>query len=257
MRDSVLDPRWLAEQMRLNPARKLDNGLMFSGPVRLTFTNIFKPKEPNKRRSNGDNDGSVGKYGCAILWPLGADLRAFEKEWYEAARLAFPKNWDANGRSVGLHSPFHDQIEKTVGLEPYRGYTPGAIYLNTTSNRRPQVVDINMNPIIDESRVYPGVWAYVSLNTYDYSNNKMGIGFGLQSIMLIADDTVLGGGSSDPRKDFAGVTITAQSNIADKFNTAPVQGAAASASIMPSGGFVGHPGGLPVQPLPMTVDDLM
>ena len=67
--------------------------------------------------------------------------------------------------------------------------------------------------------------------------------------MLIADDTRLGGAGSDPRKDFAAVTIMASSNVADKFNSAPVM-SQQSQTVMPPGGFIGSPGGLPVQALP-------
>jgi hypothetical protein len=254
MRDSTLDPRWLAEQMRLNPPKKLDNGNIFSGPVRLAFPNVFKPREA--KAGNPASESSAGKFGATVLFPLGTDFRIFAEEWTRAAREAFPKNWTPDGKPMGLHSPFHDQAEKTVGVKPLTGFTPGAIYMNVSSQYKPQVVDGNMNLIIDESRVYAGVWAFLSLNVYKYVNLKTGIGFGLQSVMIIADDTKLAGSGSDPRQDFAGITITAQSNVAEKFNNAPVLGQTAPASIMPTGGFVGATGPLPTQPLPVDVNDL-
>jgi len=251
MKDSTIDPRWLSEQMRANPPRRLENGNLFTGPVRLAFPNLFKPREA---RPNTPDDSSAGKFGASLLFPPGTDFRLFHDEWMRSAREAFPKNF-VNGQAVGLHSPFHDQAEKVAGVKPLQGYTPGAIYFNVSSNFKPQIVDPNMNPIVDETRVYPGVWAFVSLNIYKYSNKKTGIGFGLQSVMIIADDTRLGGAGSDPRKDFGGVTIMATSNVADKFNSAPVMGQQ-STPVMPSGGFIGQPGGLPVQALP-SADDLM
>jgi hypothetical protein len=248
MRDSTLNPQWLAEQMRVNPPRNKGDGFLFSGPVRLTFPNLFKP-----RVGKDAPEGDEGKFGASLLFPLGTNFQVFHDAWLAAAKEAFPRNF-VNGQATGLHVPFHDQAEKTVGVKPLMGYTPGAVFFNTSSKFKPAVVDMNMNPIVDESRVYPGVWAFVTLNVYKYSNRKTGIGFGMQNVMIIADDTRLGGGGSDPAKDFAGITITAQSNVADKFMTAPVAGAAAG--IMPSGGFVGSPGQLPVQPLPVTAEDL-
>lgn len=253
IKDSILDPRWIAEQMRVNPPKRLDNGNIFSGPVRLTFPNLLAPREAKK---GGDEDGSSGKFGAALLFPPGTDFQIFQEEWIREAKSAFPKNW-IDGQPTGLHAPFHDQAEKTVGHKPLLGYTPGAIYFNTTSSFKPQIVDANMNPVVDKTRIYPGVWAFVSLNVYHYSNKKTGVGFGLQSVMLIADDTRLGGGGSDPHKDFGGITITAASNVADKFNTALVIGQGTAPNIMPSGGFVGNPGHLAVQALPATADDLM
>ena len=247
MKDSTIDPRWLAEQMRVNPPSRLENGNLFSGPVRLAFPNLFKPREAKGQQQTGD-----GKYGAALLFPLGTNMALFNQAWIAAAKEKFPKNWDNNGNPIGLHLPFHDQKEKAFGPKPLAGYTPGAITFNISSQFKPQIVDINMNPIVEEGRVYPGVWAFISMNAYAYGppQPKSGVSFGLQSVMIIADDQKLGGGGSDPRQDFKNITMTAQSNIAEKFNTAPATSVGGTASVMPSGGFVGNPGQLPVQPLP-------
>jgi len=255
-KDSTLDPRWLAEQMRVNPPRLLANGNIFSGPVRLAFPNLFKARAAQGQLGQGQS--GVEKFGAALLFPLQTDMTLFSQSWTKAAREAFPKNWDAQGNPVGLHLPFHDQKEKSLGVKPLAGYTPGAITFSVTSQFKPQVVDINMNPIVDEARVYPGVWAFVAMNVYKYGppQPKTGIAFGLQSVMIIADDQKLGGGGSDPRKDFANITMTAQSNIAEKFDNAPVntnpgQGA------MPGGGFVGTAGNLPTHALPDSAEEFM
>ncbi len=243
-KDSTIDPRWLGEQMRVNPPRMLQNGNIFSGPVRLAFPNLFEP-----RAAQGNQGEGKSKFGAALLFPLGADMTLFSQTWTKAAKEAFPKHWDASGNPVGLHIPFHDQREKAFGAKPLAGYTPGAITFNVTSNFKPQVVDVQMNPIVDEARVYPGVWAFVSMNVYKYGppQPKTGIAFGLQSIMIIADDQKLGGGGSDPRQDFANITMTAQSDIAKKFDNAPVQNTTGGgAGIMPGGGFVGQAGTLPL-----------
>jgi hypothetical protein len=260
MKDSTLDQRWLAEMIQRNPPSKTANGNITTGPVRLAFPNIFKPSD----RKN-DNGEPSGKYGATILFPFGVNLSLFDQEWNRVARQEFPKNWDANGRPVGLHSPFHDQIDKTVGVKTYAGFTPGAVYVNISSNYKPQVVDANMNPIVDESRVYGGVWAIVSVNVYSYfpkkgQAGKTGVGFGLQSVVIIADDQKLGGQGSDPRQDFAGISITATSDIASRMGglTGTPVGGAAPSSIMPAGGYVGQAGVLPVQglPAPVSVEDL-
>ena len=241
MRDSKLPESWIREQMIKNPPSLRPNGNIFSGPVRLCFPNLFKAQVPK--------DGGEAKFGADLLFPIGTDMGLFARIWIEQARAAFPERWQGN-QPIGLHSPFHDQVEKTVGPKPYQGYTPGAIHFTTSSKFKPIVVDSNMDPITDEARVYPGVWAFVALNYYSYKNKKIGIGFGLQTVMLIAGDTRLGGGGGDPAKDFAGVTITAQSDVAAKFD---------AAGVMPAGGHVGTTGRLPTQALPaaeLTIADL-
>lgn len=250
MKDSNLDPRWLAEMMQRNPIQQTPNGNFTTGPVRLAFPSLFKPSDRKK-----DDGSPSGKYGATILFPFGAKLDVLAAEWHRKAREEFPQNW-SNGQPVGLHSPFHDQVEKTVGVKSYAGFTPGAIFMKISSNYKPQVVDGAMNPIVDESRVYGGVWAIVSVNAYGYKPGKgqagkTGIGFGLQSVVIIADDQKLGGQGSDPRADFAGISISATSDIAGKMGSLPgVAAGGAPASIMPGGGFVGQPGVLPIQGLP-------
>ena len=258
MKDSNVSEAWIAEQMRTNPPRLLPNGNVFSGPVRLSFANIFKPGKPNE-------EGGEGKFGASLLFPPGTDFTVFNAVWLKAAKEGFPQNWDAQGQPVGLHSPFHRQDEKAIGPKPMAGYTPGAIYFACTSKFQPPVVDGTVPPrqvgdktefvtVTDESRAYSGVWAFVTVNTFKYGppRPKKGIAFGLQTVMLIADDTKLGGGGGNPTTDFAGVTITATANVAEKFGALP-GGAPPMAGpvggIMPAGGHVGVPGNLPVQPL--------
>jgi len=252
-KDSIINAQWLADMMRANPPKILENGNVLSGMVRLAFPNLFKPRAASNNNQQG-GDGGAGKFGAALLFPPGADMTLFSQVWTKAAREAFPQNWDPQGQPIGLHIPFHDQREKAFGVKPLAGYTPGAITFNVSSQFKPQVVDANMNPIVDEARVYAGVWAIVAMNVYKYGKPqpKTGIGFGMQSVMIVADDTKLGGGGSDPRKDFGGITISATSDVASKFGAAASVSGVPS-SVMPSGGFVGSVGGLPVQALP--IDD--
>src|SRR5690606_14872529 len=52
--------------------------------------------------------------------------------------------------------------------------------------------------------VYPGVWAICAINRYTFNDpRKKGVAFGLQSVMIIGDDTALGGGAPDPSKTMA------------------------------------------------------
>lgn len=248
MKDSTIDPNWIREQMRANPPSVRPNGNVFTGPVRLSFVNLFKPGKPG-------TDGGEGKFGAALLFPPGTDMKLFADTWTREARAAFPNNWDPNGNPIGLHSPFHDQAEKAYAAKPLAGYTPGAIFFNVSSKFKPVVVDASQNLVVEESKAYPGVWAFCALNVYSYKNKKIGIGFGLQTVMLIADDSKLAGGGGNPQADFGNVQISAQTNMAAKFDALPqpAQGGT-PAGIMPSGGYQGQQGNLPVQGLPN--DDL-
>jgi hypothetical protein len=59
---------------------------------------------------------------------------------------------------------------------------------------RPEIVDININPILNQSEVYSGMYARVSLNFFPYdSNGKKGIGCGLGPVQKLEDGEPLAG----------------------------------------------------------------
>ena len=120
--------------------------------------------------------------------------------------------WADAGTPKGpkLKSPFKDQAD----MLRYDGYNEGGVFLSPTSDRQPVVVDANGVVVTDSSRVYPGVWAVCTLRpyTYDKGVNK-GTSFGLQSVMLVADDKNLGGGGESIADAFAGVSLDIDSDV--------------------------------------------
>jgi len=123
-------------------------------------------------------------------------------------------------QAAGIESPWHDQMKKA---HQYKGYTPGAWFFNVGTYFQPRIVDTAMNDIIDPKRVYPGVWAILAVNPYEYGKikrqgpTKKGVSFGLQSTVIIGDDEVLGGGGVDPKKAFAGINIQANVDVGKAF----------------------------------------
>lgn len=220
MKDSQMTDDWLRRVVEANPITVLPSGYIRTCPVRLAFPALFQPFKSKK----GDDPGKKPSYGAALLFPPGAEAGirdVFYAAWLKEAQRAFPKNFGTDGQPFGLHWPFHPAAEK----QNQNGYTPGLYYLDSSSQFKPPVVDTAMNPIVDESRVYPGVWAFVSLNVYTYNNKKTGVGFGIQSVMLIADDTKLYTAGGDPNKDFAGVSVDSSFNPSAAFGAAPGPGA--------------------------------
>ena len=61
------------------------------------------------------------------------------------------------------------------------------------ADRPPFVVDEYVQPILDPTKMYSGVWANVSVTFFAYSNaGKKGIGCGLNGVQRLRDDTPLG-----------------------------------------------------------------
>lgn len=248
VRDSIVGDAWIQQtaaacpvQRVIDPKTGQPNGDILTGPVRIAFDNLFTLPQAKQGQSEP-------KYGCAILFTPYADFSILYEEYYKLCGQNFPEYYDAqSGQYHGLQSPFHDQAEKAR----FGGFTPGLVYMNVTSKYKPPIVDSRGNPIVDPSKVYPGVWAICSLNPYPYGKNppqpKKGAAFGLQSIMLIGDDTRFGGGQPDTQATFKGVNVQApitRPNI----GSMPQGGAPTPAAGIP--GYTAPGGGLPQPGMP-------
>jgi len=230
MKDSKIAPDWVQRMVAANPLTKQPDGTFRSMPVRLAFVHLMKPN-PNNKNDDG-TPKATPTYEVTALCPPGSMEQLQAVLWpeiYALLRQEFPHNIDPQGKPFGLHQPgWRDQGEK----QQYTGYTPGLPFLRMTTQYKPQIVDPAMNPIVDENRVYAGVWALLNFNIYTFGKNpprpKKGVSFGLQGVMLIADDSKLAGGAPDPATQFAGVNVDA------KFDPAGQFGAGASpSSFMP------------------------
>lgn len=214
---SNMTPEWIANTLKRFPIteildeRGVPTGNYRTCVVRGSFLNIFersKPIPPN----------TEGKFGANLLFPMGVDYSLLAKVAGQTAKERWPQAGTPQGPK--LKSPFKDGGEMTK----YEGYQPGMMFLTVTADRQPAFVDQRMAPITDPEKAYPGAWYIASIRpfAYDKQVNK-GVSFGLQSLMFVADDKNLGGGGSNPNRDFAGISITSDVNPSDAFGAAQAQ----------------------------------
>ena len=233
VRDSIVGDAWIQQTAQAVPIQYVmdektgqPTGDILTGPVRLAFDTLFELPQPSAKMENP-------KYGAALLFTPLADFGLLYEKYNEVCAAEFREHYDAqSGQYYGLHSPFRDQSEKAK----FGGFTPGSVFMTCTSKYKPPVVDVRGNPIVDQSKVYPGVWAICAVNAYAYKDaRKKGIGFGLQSVMIIGDDTKFGGGAPDPTKTFKGVggAIQAPSIAPGALGNMPQGGAPAPQPGMP------------------------
>ena len=70
-------------------------------------------------------------------------------------------------------------------------------FINANSSSAPEIVDKSLNPILNRSEVYSGVYARASINFYAFnSNGNRGIACGLGNIQKVRDGEPLGGKTS-------------------------------------------------------------
>jgi len=255
MRDSIVGDAWIQQVAQQCPVQRLVNketgqptGDYLTGPVRLSWISVFEPAKPRPGQT------SEPKYQATLLFTPFVDTRPLFEEYNAILQRSFQSYYDArSGQFLGLESPFHDQAAKAR----FSGYTPGLLTINTKSKFKPAIIDARFNPIVDTKRVYPGVWAICSINAYPYGVNppqpKKGVGFGLQSIMIIGDDTNIGEGGSDPRETFSGVNVSApivRPDFSQGMPTGQQQGLGVQAIQQPQGFMPQQPQGFAPQAQP-------
>ncbi|MNW60082.1 hypothetical protein D3C74_380410 [compost metagenome] len=78
--------------------------------------------------------------------------------------------------------------------EPFGPECKGHWVLTASSKQQQAIVDVNLNPIINQTEVYSGMYARVNINFFPFSSNgNRGVGAGLGPVQKLADGGPLGG----------------------------------------------------------------
>ena len=174
-----------------------------TGKVRLSYAHLTTPY---KSQLADENDKA--KYSVTLLIPKADRVT---KAKIDAAIQAAGEKALANGRFKKgtpidkLPSPVHDgDGYKADGYTEYGPECKGMWVLTASSADQPRVVDLNLNPILDSTEIYSGMWARVGLDFFGYNNRKQGIGCGLGNVQKVADDEPLGAERASVESDFGG-----------------------------------------------------
>ncbi len=162
-----------------------------TGEVRLSYVHLFKPYAAMQ--------GQEEKYSCTILVPkTDTDTMARINAAIEAAKQrGISDKWNGQCPPI-VPTPVYDGD----GVRPSDGMEFGpeckghwVFTASAKADYPPEVVDSNGNPVINQSEVYSGMYAYVNVSFYPYAfGGKKGIGCGLGPVMKRRDGEALGGG---------------------------------------------------------------
>lgn len=171
---------------------------LITPPFRVSFPSVFE--------KSSYNNGTLRFSLTGLFWPK-TFTEDDKKRWLAIkAKLntvsleAFKKPMKELGREFKI--PFHKGDEKD-----YQGYgDPNMIYFSmANSKRRPQIRNINGDPITAENseEFYAGCWARASVNPYAFNNIGKGLAIGLGNLQKIRDDESFEGFTSAD-DDFGG-----------------------------------------------------
>ncbi len=165
--------------------KEKENTKVVTGIVRLSFANVWEPKSIN---------GSDPKYSVSLIIPkedkktiaeINAAIDAAIKEGIGKFGGKAPSK-------ASIKLPLRDGDDERED-EAYQG----CYFLNANSKTPPQIVDRRVKPILDQSEVYSGCYAKVSINFYAFNTNgNKGVACVLGNIQKVKDGEPLSGRSN-------------------------------------------------------------
>lgn len=160
-------------------------------PVRLSYVHVMRPKA----NLNDDGTPDTPTYQVMLVIPK------TDKVTLNALRAA-QKAALADGLARGKFAGGAPKMPSTLAAFTLRDgdeesddpFLEGMMFMNVSSKSKPGVVDKRVQPILDESEVYSGMWARVDVGAFAYNaKGKKGVSFGLNHIQKIRDDERLDG----------------------------------------------------------------
>lgn len=147
--------------------------------ARLSYANVWEPKSIN---------GSDPKYSTAILIDK-SDVETV-KEIEQAIKAAAKEGKERFGSKWKPSKlPLRDGDTEDLGPE-----YEGKFFLNANSKTQPGIVDRKRREITDETEVYSGVFANVSVSFYPFNaSGNQGVAAGLGNIQKVKDGDALDG----------------------------------------------------------------
>ena len=163
--------------------------------TRFSYANIWDPKSIN---------GGKPKFSVSLIIPKDDTVTVNKiKAAIQAAYDEGQSKLKGNAKSVPPLSAIKNPLRDGDLERPDDPAYQNAYFINANSDTAPGVVDKNLNPIIDRSEIYSGVYGRASINLYAFnSNGNRGIACGLNNIQKIRDGEPLGG-KSRAEDDFA------------------------------------------------------
>ena len=159
-----------------------------TGKVRLSYVHLFTPY--------AHQVGAEAKFSTTILVPKSdvATKQRIDAAISAAIQQGVAEKW--NGvRPPLLAVPVYDGdgVRPSDDM-PFGEECKGHWVFTASSKQKVEVVDINLNPILNQSEVYSGMYGRVSVQFFPYAQSgKKGIGCGLGPVQKLDDGEPLGG----------------------------------------------------------------
>jgi len=190
------------------------NSTTITIPARIYYHNLTTPFS---RGSNPEDS----KYSVSMLISKNdPETKRIIDDAIEAAKeKAVMTKW--NGAAPPRPTnPLYDGDDLRANGEPFSPEAAGNYVLIASSRERPEIVDVALQPIVNESDIYRGVYIYASISFYGYARSgKKGIGCAINAVLKWRDGDHFEGGRVTAAQAFAPVIRQLASQDATPFST--------------------------------------
>ena len=166
----------------------MNQNVVTTGEVRLSYTNLFQPR--------AQKEGAEPKYSTTILVPKTdtATKAAIDAAINAAIEQGVSKCWGGQRPprpSICVHDG--DGPRPSDG-QPYGPECKGCWVITASSKNPPFVVDRNVQPILQQTEVYSGMYGRANVTFFPYANSgNKGVGCALNGVQKLRDGEALAG----------------------------------------------------------------
>jgi len=154
-----------------------------TGKARFSYANVWEPKSIN----GGDEKYSVSLIISKDDKKTVAEIKAAIEVAKQDGKAKFGGKVPAN-----LKLPLRDGDIDRPDDEAYKN----SYFVNANSKDRPQIVDKNVRPILDQSELYSGCYGRASITFYAFNQNgNKGVACGLGNLQKLSEGEPLSGRS--------------------------------------------------------------
>lgn len=159
---------------------------VITGLVRFSYAHVHEP--------HAMNEGDDPKYSVSVIIPK-SDTATIEKikAAIEAAKEEGKHKKFEGKIPANIKQPLKDGDIERPDDAPYEN----SFFIGANSDRKPEIVDVDREPLMTKDEFYSGCYGRVSINFYPYNAGGVkGIAAGLGNIQKLRDGEKLSGGSS-------------------------------------------------------------
>lgn len=198
----------------------MTNTRVVTGEVRFSYVNLLKPRE--------SQFGGDPKYSVTVLIPKSdiATKQAIDNAIAAAIEFGRTSKW---GGVVppNVPTPVHDgdgfkQDGTEFGPE-CKGHW--VLTASSSADQPPKIVDANLQPILDPTQIYSGMYGRIALNFAPYfAQGRKGVGCYIsQNVQKLRDGEPLGASAPDASSDFGGPVNNVANQLPTGMTNQPTQ----------------------------------